>query len=428
MRKSLVFLLLLSINIISCDDSSNTGDSNNNSCADGEVLCGDLCTTTSDNPQHCGVCDNSCSDDETCIDGQCTSFSTCTPQNCTGCCDGDTCKTGDSSSACGSNGIACVQCSDGECENNGSVNQCTTSSCSPDNCSTCCTSNGTCVSEASDAQCGTRGEECVSCSSNSSCTSGACVPDSCLETCNGCCLPDGTCINHLDANVDDQCGKIGGLCENCADYGANWVCSAGGCITETCQETCTGCCNGDTCVSLEEQDDANCRHLDSWELPAPSCTDCGPLVCQEQPGWERHVCYLDAQSVSIYLLDGEMPEFDEEGDSWDPIGLPDPFVTLVDVYSNGTAGSPVMDDTLSPDWSDNPYEWQFDTFELWEKEFYVIDEDSAVHDIMFWCDPNMTMYEWDRKHLISAFIDGEVQECIDSDTGGIIRYRAEINY
>ncbi|MDA3862763.1 MAG: C2 domain-containing protein [Deltaproteobacteria bacterium] len=317
--------------------------------------------------------------------------------------------------------------------------------CNAETCVGCCRADGTCLTETTDNECGTQGEQCVACPQGKSCADGICVDDFCAETCNGCCTPDGTCIDYETSQggaFEDPntatCGRFGELCQDCTAQGM--VCDGGGCVTEDCRDTCSGCCNGGVCVEYEDLDDNNCQNRtenDHWTnvalIYAPACTSCLPnFSCQEMTTYYYDenfgkVCYPDVSAVRVYILNGTMPVADEWGRSWDPVGLPDPKVSFCSGDHEGPMSSTIYD-TLSPDWNEELINTITDITMMPFGEFNFFDEDSFADDWMFTCSPNLYWDNDNRRNLVNIFINGYIQECIDTELGGIVRYRFEVDY
>lgn len=143
-------------------------------------------------------------------------------QTCNGCCNelGE-CRPGNDFFECGFAGNLCGICA-GECENQ----ECT-QPCGPENCDGCC--EGTvCLSGVTANACGVFGETCSDCSAldqNCEVATGVCVEsDTCADTCSGCC--DGeTCL----PSSEQTCGSSGAACVSCA--GAE-ICTPNGCAVE----------------------------------------------------------------------------------------------------------------------------------------------------------------------------------------------------
>src|SRR5690606_5693809 len=98
--------------------------------------------------------------------------------------------------------------------------------------------------------CGRGGGFCSSCSEGSTCTDGQCQAPCGPETCAGCCDAGGAC---QQGSMDAACGMGGGACGDCA--AASETCGNGQCIpvvTQTCAETCAGCCVGETCIATPD--------------------------------------------------------------------------------------------------------------------------------------------------------------------------------
>ena len=83
----------------------------------------------------------------------------------------------------------------------------------------------------------------------------------------------------------------------------------------------------------------------------------------------------------IVVADGSLTERDENGELWDPLGLPDVFVTLA---LNGTVlgSTEARQDTLTPVWNQAAEAVIPAGSNL---QVDVIDEDLNVNDLMYSC-------------------------------------------
>ncbi len=175
-----------------------------NTCAAGQVVCGNACVDTSSDAANCGACGTSCGTGMVCSQGACSSSCAAGLQQC-----GQACAdTNNSTSHCGGCNNPCpagASCVAGMCQG-GSA--CPTGQ-------TIC--NGTCVDLTSDAaNCGTCGNACGAGTvcSQSTCASG-CADG--LTQCGASCADVMTNAAH--------CGS----CNNACPAGA--TCSAGTCQT-----------------------------------------------------------------------------------------------------------------------------------------------------------------------------------------------------
>lgn len=98
------------------------------------------------------------------------------------------------------------------------------------------------------------------------------VGDVCdATTCNGCCTVQG-CVPFA-AQADGVCGAAGDTCRAC---GVGTACVSGTCrvITSGGCTNCAGCCDGERCILVSQQDNARCGTGGS------SCVACnGANVC-----------------------------------------------------------------------------------------------------------------------------------------------------
>jgi hypothetical protein len=254
--------------------------------ASASTRCAGACVDTDTNTVNCGACGQTCSTSvanaqPACVNGACTftceaGFSLCNaactnfmndPNNCGGCgsahacAGGMTCQNGQ----CTTNCTRTTDCPAGyAC--NGST--CTTA-CSPtQTCNGGCCASGSCVAGTTGAACGANGGMCTNCmtpGNNMACVGGLCgcnaatdcsslnacslAIHSCQQLCGGantgcnggCCtnlMTGGQCVQ---GNVDNQCGAMGGQCENCQT-----ACGPGPhCINDVC-----GCTTSLDCLAF----------------------------------------------------------------------------------------------------------------------------------------------------------------------------------
>jgi hypothetical protein len=202
-----------------------------------------------------GVACSFCLPGQACNSGQCQNVPGCGPANCLGCCQGTTCLAGSSDNmTCGSGGAACQNCTahGASCFALGakSGGECTSGeSCGSGGCGGCCDDFYQCHPGNTDTYClggvDGGGGKCGTC--GGSCVTGTCVggPFCNQDTCNGCCMPDGTCWTTGQDSA--HCGGDGSLCVNC---GPGYVCdqTASHTCTSTCSpQNCQGCCVGGIC-------------------------------------------------------------------------------------------------------------------------------------------------------------------------------------
>ncbi len=237
-------------------------------------------------PTACGrsgmACVDCSADGRTCepVTATC-SAGKCDATNCQGCCVGDLCLSGQDFTACGTGGVACQTCAAGQLcatrPTGGGLCQ-GTPSCGPLNCNGCCTPDGVCVEGIDSLACGTGGQACQACGAGQFCAGDktcrpipACGPQSCA----GCCATVQGQAECVIATTAEACGKGG---EACASCGPGFGCNAGVCErAETCgPATCTGCCVGDICATGNQS--AACGG------GGVACSNCGaeapPRVCQ----------------------------------------------------------------------------------------------------------------------------------------------------
>ncbi len=112
--------------------------------------------------------------------------------------------------------------------------------------------------------------------------------------------------------------------------------------TEECAESCTGCCDGDACLSGTSPS--------ACGGGGGACAVCEPgFVCQAAG------CTVDRTSRWDVLADtGDVFEDNAGGTPWDPSGgLPDPYVDMAtsDDIDDLTGSTDAKSDTLAPDWN-----------------------------------------------------------------------------
>jgi len=202
-----------------------TGSDASGGCASPSVMCGSTCVQTSNDPDHCGSCDNACSGSKVCSAGKCgtscTSGTLCTP-------DGGkpTCAdTQTDSKNCGSCGNAC-----------GNGQTCTAGKCSGS--SGCSQGQSPCAIADGGTSCfdlQTDQNHCGTCTTTCLQTLETCSGGQCTSTCTG-----GKTLCILDGGTVD-----GGPTAHCANLQTDDT-DCGSCF-----HGCSGgsqCTNG-TCVS-----------------------------------------------------------------------------------------------------------------------------------------------------------------------------------
>ncbi len=195
------------------------------SCLAGQTLCGASCANESEDPAHCGACDNRCAHDAMCSAGKCVSTCPAGKANCQGAC----LDLQINSRNCGGCGSACA-----------ANKECVAGACAcPSGYSFC---NGQCLDTSADkTNCGgcnlkcPAAEKCV----NSACTvTPPCAPDQKQ------CGDAGVCRDVLVDNA--HCGACGNACS------VDKLCVNGGCVCPLSSASCNG-----SCVSLQS-DPRNC--------------------------------------------------------------------------------------------------------------------------------------------------------------------------
>ncbi len=158
-------------------------------------------------------------------------------------------------------------------------------------------------------------------------------------TCSGCCDGD----RCLSGESLAACGHGGATCEVCP-LGA--TCQATGCeggAVACGPANCDGCCMGDVCV-------------DGGQVAACGSSGGGCTTCEAWEACRSGVCGVDpASKWRISLLDGVLPPSDFDGSDWDTLGAgeADPLVEVI--IGAPDAGRMVIGDTISntltPDWT-----------------------------------------------------------------------------
>lgn len=251
-------------------------------CEGDEKLCGDACVNPTDDPRHCGRCDESCPEGHLCEDGMCVAHDgDCPAQECTGLtyCEGES-------------GLCLPGCRDDDQCAGGRICNDETHSCEcPDGQRLC---GGACFDDDDPDACGT---DCLICPDAGGAGTADCVGGECHLECGdgqrGCdwhCAdcPDGADETGCDGTrcVATGCGgdqrACGGDCVDCPDGATDTACDGDRCIADDCPDgqlpcggDCVDCpggadetgCDGDQCVAL------SC--LDSNQRPcAGDCVDC----------------------------------------------------------------------------------------------------------------------------------------------------------
>ena len=245
-------------------------------------------------------------------------LSQCSPDNCAGCCTSSgACKQGDLFKVCGRGGAPCMNCSampalpcskpttcvngtcgyaleppktpctdlsgrqplSGRCDVNGKC--CTTG---------CIDGNGVCDPGTTPAVCGTAGTDCKACPDETckakTCNLGSCsyipIPGTVCLAGTGRCDAQGICCAGCLDNVNNcypgttkgHCGDRGALCQSCGTD----ACINGSCMPTVplcTAQNCGGCCSGNICFTLTNQNNNRCG---SGGSPCITCS--GALVCK----------------------------------------------------------------------------------------------------------------------------------------------------
>lgn len=184
----------------------------NSACGNGAVSCQQCATGQSCDKGVCRI---------TSVNPPADAGVKCGPTTCaTGCCNSKgVCELGTAASACGKGGAACSSCTSNQTCQSG---QCTSSQ----TCNGCTDAFGTCFAGNTNQACGSTGTVCVACLAGQSCVNGVCTGGGCNSSncSDGCCSGD-LCIRGQPNNV--QCGQGGAACVGCQSPA---VCQAdGGC-------------------------------------------------------------------------------------------------------------------------------------------------------------------------------------------------------
>lgn len=98
---------------------------------------------------------------------------------------------------------------------------------------------------------------------------------------NGCCAPNGDCVTLLSQS-NLVCGHAGETCGPCT--GASGMCNT---ATGTCQPAqtcgpgnCSGCCDGDTCLSSPQQNNSKCGGGGTACIACQGSNTCSNGACQ----------------------------------------------------------------------------------------------------------------------------------------------------
>ncbi len=263
------------------------------SCED-KVCGGDGCN---------GVC-GSCTEDEKCIDGVCSSEQ-CQPE-----CDGAECGDDGCGGVCGICPDGHV-CEEGVCSTEACVPACDGAECGSDGCDGSCGTcpdgkvcdpakqcvDAPCVPECADKECGADGCDglCGVCSDDYECTEFKCVEVACEPACT-----DKVC-------GDDGCG---GSCGECAEGEVCTVTQL--CVTETCEPDCTGKeCGSDGCGGVC----GTC--MLSGECTTPVCKDgtCG-VDPADGPCEDGDLCTVGDTCTAGVCVGGTDGDSYEVNDSW----------------------------------------------------------------------------------------------------------------
>lgn len=282
-------------------------------CRDDEDCCEDLSTSVNtcvslNSPEHCGACNNPCSDTEECIGGTCAciaGYASCesgaeavcgtdlnsSPMHCGGCDQACSDRSGCEGGSCSCGGARCPWDSDCQCcedpttlelkpvdraEFESSVVHC-------GDCFQRCGTGEVCA----EGQCRCGGGE--ACEGDAICCAGTCVPPSdstCVCGTASSCLVDqlGDPIDN-GACCDDSCVDLGSDAQHC-----------GGC-GNACQTP--RICDG-FCVCPIDECDGSCTDVDS---DPRNCGDCGQ-ACPEGVPCNGGLCVCS--ELSVTEVEGEL--------------------------------------------------------------------------------------------------------------------------
>ena len=228
-------------------------------CGNDTTCCGDgICADLQTSAEHCGSCNNPCTDGKSCVDGSCERVcSGATP---------DLCEELDLCVNFANDALHCGNCST-RCD---TTETCVEGTCTPSEVS-CDTDPdnpdavtqtpcwGTCADLESDpANCGACGNACLT---DQTCEAGACECPPDTELCHD------RCVDY--ANDKDNCGSCGNAC------GDEQTCSESTCVCPEGREVC-----GDACVDYTNDKD-NCGSCGNACVGEETCLEgtC-TLVCK----------------------------------------------------------------------------------------------------------------------------------------------------
>nr|MBK7068621.1 hypothetical protein [Deltaproteobacteria bacterium] len=185
-------------------------------CSTPQVVCGDRCVTTANDPAHCGACGNACRAGEVCAEGSCRIACPAGQSVCGASCvtlDRDPQHCGRCDTACG----AGASCEMGTCR-------------CPSGQALC---GDRCVDTATaTSHCGLCGRACALAHATQACVAGACRVAGCeagFGDCDG--MADNGCETAVAANLS-HCGACGRVC---APAHATASCAAGACAVAACE-------------------------------------------------------------------------------------------------------------------------------------------------------------------------------------------------
>ena len=286
MKKSILLTCTLTIITLGCSPDDHIINIECSNCTDKQLCCQGICTDITQNPLHCGECQNICEKDEICANSTCQvvteSCGTCPHQ--TSCCS-DTCANLKSDpNHCGKCHHKCpdhTQCIDGNCID---IN--------PETCQTQCDNNkiccnNTCVyTDFNPNHCG----ECNhTCKPNELCQNGTCIcqPKSCTDIPNACGMNDDGCGNTLNCGAcpdtpctPQTCEQLGIQCGNTDDGCGNTLncgtCPDTPCTPQTCEQLGIQCGNTDDgCGNT-----LNCGTCTDGQTCTQGTCVCAPKTCQ----------------------------------------------------------------------------------------------------------------------------------------------------